>query len=329
MWRRDIFKISQNRWDLWAVSNNMCGIIGVCNLNNEPVKCSQLKKITDTLKHRGPDDEGYVLLSSYNKDYKELVGDDSVHELNLENIANLWAEHRFDLAFGHRRLSIIDLSPSAHQPMSNDDKTLWIVYNGEIYNYIELREDLEELGHTFKSKSDTEVVLHAYNEWGVDCLQKFNGMWAFAIWDANEKILFCARDRFGIKPLYYFYDGKQFIFASELKSLLEYGIEKRPNDTIIYDYLAFGLQDHTAETFFVGIKQLKPAHYLLIENGVLNIEKYWEIKVSEEISGKNDNNHSDFYKLFEESIKLKQEIHVGTLEEIALTIKNDNENGNS
>lgn len=282
----------------------MCGIVGVWNLTNKPVNYSLLKDITDVLKHRGPDDEGYVLLNSNNGDHKELIGNDSIRELNFENIMSLDNKHRFDLALGHRRLSIIDLSSLAHQPMSNEDKSLWIVHNGEIYNYIELREELEELGHTFKSNSDTEVVLNAYEEWGDNCLQKFNGMWAFAIWDAKRKMLFCSRDRFGIKPFYYFFDGNQFVFASEIKSLLEYGAERRPNDKIIYDYLTFGFQDHTDETFFDGIKQLNPAHYLLIENGVLRIERYWNIKVNCEIQSKN-NNCLEFYNLFEQAIKLR------------------------
>ena len=291
----------------------MCGIAGIYNLSKRPVNITQVKSMSDSLRHRGPDDEGYVLLNSNNGDHKELSGNDSIRELKFENIMSLDDKHRFDLAFGHRRLSIIDLSSLAHQPMSNADKSLWIVHNGEIYNYVELREDLEDLGHTFKSKSDTEVVLHAYQEWGVDCLQKFNGMWAFAIWDVKRKMLFCSRDRFGIKPFYYIFDGDRFVFASEIKSLLECGAERKPNDRIIYDYLACGLQDHTDETFFDGIKQLKPAHYLLIENGELKVERYWNIEVNDEIRSKNDN-YLGFYNLFEESIKLRlrSDVPVGT-----------------
>ncbi|VUT28002.1 MAG: asparagine synthetase B [Candidatus Syntrophoarchaeum sp. GoM_oil] len=294
----------------------MCGITGIYNLNGKIVDTRQLQAMTDSLKHRGPDDEGYILLNSNGENYKELIGSDSARGLHFENITDLNnIRHCFDLAFGHRRLSIIDLSSLAHQPISNEEGSLWLVYNGEIYNYVGLRRELEELGHAFKSKSDTEVVLHAYEEWGVNCLQKFNGMWAFAIYDLNKKELFCSRDRLGIKPFYYFHNGERFVFASEIKSLLEYGVERKPNNRIIYDFLAFGLQDHTGETFFEEIKQLEPASYLVIKDGEVKIEKYWDVEVNGEIGhmGKGAIS-SKFYELFEESIKLRlrSDVPVGT-----------------
>lgn len=296
----------------------MCGISGIYNLKiGEPADCLLLKDMTDVLRHRGPDDEGYVLLNSDDGAYKELIGADTVSELknNFQDISSLNnVPHHFDVAFGHRRLSIIDLSSSGHQPMSNEEKSIWIVYNGEIYNYIELREELEGIGHVFNSKTDTEVIIHAYEEWGVECLQRFNGMWAFSIWDCNKKKLFCARDRFGIKPFYYFYDRGRFIFASEIKSLLESDIERDPNDLIIFDYLAFGLQDHTEFTFFEGVNQLKPAHYLIVGNGELQIERYWNIKVNDEIKSAGNGEGSEFYDLFEDSIKLRlrSDVPIGT-----------------
>ena len=297
---------------------NMCGISGIYNLKiGEPADCSLLKDMTDVLRHRGPDDEGYVLLDSDDGGYKELIGDDTVSELknNFQDISSLNnVSYHFDVAFGHRRLSIIDLSSSGHQPMSNEEKSIWIVYNGEIYNYIELRAELEGIGHVFNSKTDTEVIIHAYEEWGVECLQRFNGMWAFAIWDYDKKKLFCARDRFGIKPFYYFYDRERFVFASEIKSLLESGIERDPNDLIIFDYLAFGLQDHTEFTFFDGINQLKPAHYLIVGNGGLHTERYWNLKVNDEIKSAGSGEGSEFYDLFEDSIKLRlrSDVPIGT-----------------
>ncbi len=265
----------------------MCGISGIYNLNNEPVSRSLLKDMTDVLLHRGPDDEGYILLNS--------------------------GYGSSDIALGHRRLSIIDLSSSGHQPMPNEDKSIWITYNGEVYNYIELREELEKAGHVFNSKTDTEVIIHAYEAWGEECLKRFNGMWAFAIWDFNKKRLFCARDRLGVKPFYYIYNKKQFAFASEIKSLLKTGIEKKPNDAIIFDYLAFGLQDHTEDTFFEGVKQLKPAHYLFLENGVLRKERYWTIEINDEIGGK-ENDESRFYDIFRDSVRLRlrSDVPVGT-----------------
>ncbi|HIE06125.1 MAG TPA: hypothetical protein EYP58_04920, partial [bacterium (Candidatus Stahlbacteria)] len=162
---------------------------------------------------------------------REFIGDDS--SVLGEHI-NKHLNERFDVILGHRRLSIIDLSEKAHQPISNENKNIWLVFNGEIYNYIELRKELIAYGHIFKSKTDSEVVVHAYEEWGVDCVKKFNGMWAFAIWDQDYQRLFLCRDRFGIKPLYYFYNCNKFVFASEIKAILRLLKEERiPNFGII------------------------------------------------------------------------------------------------
>src|SRR4030043_2364064 len=160
----------------------MCGICGKINLNGDPVNETLLKKMTSCLSHRGPYDEGIYI--------KNNVG------------------------LGHRRLSIIDLSPLAHQPMSNEDGTIWIVYNGEIYNFPELREDLIKRGHVFRSRSDTETIIHLYEEYGIKCLKYLRGMFAFAIWDEKNKTLFLARDRVGKKPLYYRHSQNTFVFAS-------------------------------------------------------------------------------------------------------------------
>jgi len=192
----------------------MCAIAGIYNLDGKPVEEKLLQRMAEIMKHRGPDDEG--------------------HYLNR------------NIGFAHRRLSIIDLSSVGHQPMSNEEKTIWIIHNGEVYNYLEIREDLSKKGYRFRSNTDTEVILYSYQEYGVKCLQRFNGMWAFAIWDERERKLFCARDRFGIKPFYYFFDGKKFVFASEIKGILEdKNIPKEPNEQIIYNYLAAGYLDHT------------------------------------------------------------------------------------
>ena len=259
----------------------MCGITGIFNFNNEPMSISMLKRMTDALKHRGPDDEGYTLIHSKDGVCKQLIGNDSVDGFKavFKNIANQNdITDNFDLAFGHRRLSIIDLSSSGHQPMSNEDGTIWLAYNGEVYNYIELKDELIKLGHTFRSNTDTEVVIHAYEEWGYECLNKFNGMWAFAIWDQNKNQLFCARDRFGIKPFYYYKDEEQFFFASEIKALLQCDIRYNPNEDAIGNYLAFGMKDYSENTFFDCIKQLMPGHCMLIDaEGVENI-KYYNLK---------------------------------------------------
>src|SRR3990172_7479365 len=166
----------------------MCGINGFNWMNR-----ALIEKGDDPLKHRGPDGEGIYL-------------DDQV-------------------SLGHRRLAIIDLSEKGKQPMSNEDGSIWITFNGEIYNFKELRKELE-VKHKFRSNTDTEVIIHAYEEWGFECVKKFNGMWAFAIYDSNNKTLFLSRDRFGRKPLYYYWDGEKFAFGSELKALIELEIPK-------------------------------------------------------------------------------------------------------
>jgi asparagine synthase (glutamine-hydrolysing) len=184
----------------------------------------------------------------------------------------------FDVALGHRRLSIIDLSEAGHQPMCNEDASVWIVFNGEIYNFQEIKERLEKKGHLFKSKSDTEVILHSYEEWGVECLSHFRGMFAFAIWDSRLQQLFMARDRLGEKPLVYFRQNGHFAFASEIKALLQVpDVERKVNDTAIHDYLTYQYVP-SPDTIFEGIKKLPPAHYLLYDrDGNLKIERYWKL----------------------------------------------------
>lgn len=229
----------------------MCGIAGFYQING-PADPGLVAWMIDRLRHRGPDDSGLIAL-----DKRESLP---------------------SLVLGHCRLAIIDLSAAGHQPMSNEDGKIWIVYNGEVYNYMELMEELASRGHRFRSRTDTEVILHAYEEYGVDCLQRFNGMFAFALWDGRARLLFCARDRFGIKPFYYHFDGERFLFASEIKALLHpEGVKREPNPQIIYDYLVNGYLDHTGETFFQGIAQLPPAHYLLLEGGDLRVRRWWDL----------------------------------------------------
>jgi len=223
----------------------MCGICGQINLNNESVDENLLKSMTSCLSHRGPDDEGIYL--------KKNVG------------------------LGHRRLSIIDLSPLAHQPMSNEDGTIWIVYNGEIYNFPELREDLIKRGHVFRSRSDTETIIHLYEEYGAECLKHIRGMFAFAIWDEKEKSLFLARDRIGKKPLYYRHSQNTFVFASEIKSILQdKSFLRKPDHAAIHHYLTYQYVP-SPWTAFEGIKKLPPAHYLVLKNGQAEIKRYWKL----------------------------------------------------
>ncbi len=233
----------------------MCGIAGIFSFQQDaPVTAAQIKKMTDAIRHRGPDDEGIYI--------DQQIG------------------------LGHRRLSIIDLSPDGHQPMIGPDGSTQIIYNGELYNYLELRAELKKNGHLFKSQSDTEVILHAYQEYGPGCLSHFTGMFAFALWDEKLRRLFLARDRFGIKPLYFYHSPQQFLFASEIKALLPL-LESRPqpNQRLVYDFLTTGMLDHTDETFFVGIQKLPPAHYMLVEaDGRQQTTRYWDFLVSNDVA---------------------------------------------
>jgi len=183
-------------------------------------------------------------------------------------------------ALGHRRLSIIDVT-AGHQPMSNEDGRLWITYNGEIFNHADLRPDLERAGHRYTTRCDTETILHAYEQYGPDCVTRFRGMFAFAIWDTAAHTLFCARDRLGIKPFYYYWDGKLFAFASEIKALLEHpAIPARFDEALLPEYLAFGYTSGE-RTLFAGIRKLMPGHVLTLALGEAEpqprIRQYWDV----------------------------------------------------
>lgn len=262
----------------------MCGIAGLYSLTNTPVQQDAMQAMVTCLRHRGPDDEG------------------------------LYFDRR--LGLGHNRLSIIDLSPLGHQPMTNEDGTVLLIFNGEIYNYIELIPELKARGHRFRSHSDSEVIIHAYEEYGTDCLQRFNGMWAFAIWDSKKQLLFCARDQYGIKPLYYAQSHETLLFASEIKALLTYpGIKRVPNNLMVYDYLTYGFHDHTEQTFFQGIFQLEPAHYLTAQNGSYSVRKYWEFTPRNNSPIQSNASYAEeFREFFTQSVKirLRSDVPVGT-----------------
>ncbi len=274
----------------------MCGICGEIDFHTQGVQIRSTKKMCDLLAHRGPDDEGMVFI----KEYRCI-------EVKKHDALPL-KENGFEVALGHRRLSIIDLSEAAHQPMCNEDGMIWIVFNGEIYNFQEQREGLEKKGHSFKSKSDTEVILHAYEEWGVECLTHFRGMFAFAIWDSNLRRLFMARDRLGKKPLVYFHHNGHFAFASELKALLEVpGVKKEVSHSAIHQYLTYRYVPSPG-TIFEGIKKLPPAHYLLYDRGGnLKIERYWRLNFNSGLqTDTNTKELSDRIRAeLEESIKLR------------------------
>ncbi len=236
----------------------MCGICGIINLNNDQAQGFKVSHMMKKLKHRGPDDEGTFVHSN--------------------------------VALGFVRLSILDLSSSGHQPMFDDDGRFLIIHNGEVYNYLELRRELESYGYTFHSNTDTEVILKSYLKWGEACLSRFNGMWAFCIFDTHTKNLFISRDRFGIKPLYYYRDDKRLIFASELPPILSIlDTKPKPNNQAIFDYLVFNRTDQTEDTFFEGIKKLQHGHKIVIANDgssepTIQFEKWYDLKSRVEAS---------------------------------------------
>ena len=223
----------------------MCGIAGIIHFDQSPVPRAALQRMTDAIRHRGPAGEGFYL---------------------YENVG-----------FGHRRLAIIDLTEAGAQPMTHFGCT--ITYNGEIYNYLELRKELQHKGRAFSTQTDTEIILAAYREWGPDCVTRFNGMWAFALHDPEKQVVFCARDRFGEKPFYYTVNGNQFLFASEIRALRAVLPGKTlPNERMIARFLVFEQAEHPTETFFAGIDKLPAAHCMKIDlrSGATNLQQYYK-----------------------------------------------------
>jgi asparagine synthase (glutamine-hydrolysing) len=226
----------------------MCGICGILHPGaSQNVDPSILANMNRQIMHRGPDDDGFFV------------------------------EGNVGLAM--RRLSIIDVK-TGHQPLSNEDESLWIIFNGEIYNHMELRDELESLGHRYRTRSDTETIVHLYEQYGRDCVKHLRGMFAFAIWDRRRKSLFVARDRLGIKPFYYRYDGKTLLFGSEIKTILSYpGVRAEFNTGVLAEYLAFGYLAGS-HTMFAGIEKLPPGHTLEVDAaGQVKIECYWDLTV--------------------------------------------------
>jgi asparagine synthase (glutamine-hydrolysing) len=251
----------------------MCGIAGICRTDGQAAEQALLARMAALIRHRGPDDEGFYRQNG--------------------------------TGFAFRRLAILDLSPAGHQPMSDEDGTCWLVFNGEIYNYRELAIELVGLGHTFRSRTDSETVLHAYQQWGVDCLAHFRGMFAFALWDERRQMLFAARDRFGIKPFCYHLSADRLLFGSEIKALwADPATPNRPNDRRLYDYLVYGYLDHTDETCFEGIKQLPPAHFLTFADGHLHVERYWNPAPTVPDTPTDARAAAGFRELFFESVRL-------------------------
>ena len=230
----------------------MCGIYGYLSPTGT-IDPTILRRMGHPLKHRGPDDEGEVILDS----------------------------SEVSVGLGHKRLSIIDLSPAGKQPMANEDETIWITFNGEIYNFREIRKELEGKGHKFRSHSDTEVIVHLYEELGTKCLERLNGMFAFALWDAKQKSLFLARDRTGKKPLHYCVHRGHFLFASEIKALLQHPLVSREIDLkSLNKYLAYEYVP-APNSIFKAIKKLEPGYCLLFRGGAAVTSQYWDIPMED------------------------------------------------
>jgi asparagine synthase (glutamine-hydrolysing) len=281
----------------------MCGFTGIWNFNGEPINVAQLVAMNITIRHRGPDDEGYLLVNTAQHKTCHCYGKETIPQI-MENSVNVYDGEPSDLAIGFRRLSIIDLSAMGHQPMQDDSGRFWIALNGEIYNYIEIRAELLQAGYSFRSQSDTEVVLYAYIHWGKDCLARFNGMWAFVIYDALENKLFGARDRFGIKPFYYHYvPGKRFIFASEIKAILQM-VEPVADPQSILELFTTSYMDHSHHTFFNGITQLKPSHFLEISGEAINSDYYYHLNV-QETRMDFDSAREQFLHILKDAVKIR------------------------
>lgn len=288
----------------------MCGITGFFSPKT-PIRTTRYYAAHSLISHRGPDDEGFV--ASSDNMIMAFKGDDTIAE--FQELAHINTVANSNIILGHRRLSIIDLSSHGHQPFSNESERYFIVYNGEIFNYLELRVELINAGYRFRTSSDTEVVLNAYMHWGVEAFNKFNGMWALAIYDNKEKELILCRDRFGIKPLFYLIENNALIFASEnkfIRSFIDHSFKLNKN--IFTAYLEKCLINHSLETFWDNINELEPAHYFVYSCIKKTINRYWNYNPAI-VSYSHNDAIDKFTTLFEDSLKLRMrsDVEVGTL----------------
>ncbi len=304
----------------------MCGISGIIGLNGKKFPSREINKMNSSLRHRGPDDEGFLLLD--NIENKILAfGTDTpaeVKESRLSFSPTTSIENQnsdYSILLGHRRLSIIDTSVTGHQPMCLPYTDLWITYNGEIYNYKELRSALQSKGIEFITESDTEVILRYYQTYGSECVQHFNGMWSFVIYDGKRKELFCSRDRFGVKPFYFHSAENHFTFASEQKALLQFSeVKKEINHTAMFDFLALNVLEKEDEGLFKGIKELFPSHNLTLnlKSGEIKINRYYQFNTTSSLPSDDDFKTGEYIseirKLVVKSIdlRLRADVTVGT-----------------
>ena len=298
----------------------MCGIAGIINLTGKSdTIVKDVVLMTDAIRHRGPDGEGFMILKS-NRDILTAFGRDTPPAV-VSSSFNYAPKHLVNdipddirLVFGHRRLAIIDTSPAGHQPMCDSEKKIWIVFNGEIYNYIELREELIAKGISFRTTTDTEVVIQSYLFWGEDCMKHFNGMWSFVIYDARKNIVFGSRDRVGVKPLYYYKSAKLFAFASEQKALHKLPfVQTGINPVSAAAFLAGNIEyiEHGEENMFKNIYELMPGHNFKIDltNNSFTDWQYYTLSAQTHSFGFNQIKFNEYRDktetLFVEAVKLR------------------------
>lgn len=294
----------------------MCGLAGAIAFSH-PLNPDRLKPMVDAIGHRGPDDSGFLVWQSgkwcpRGTSYGVAFNETRFRQVSpllpsIDTAAGLerLGEDHWDLFLGHRRLAIIDLSPRGHQPMTNKDRSLWLVFNGEIYNFKELRAELAGMGFSFASNSDTEVILHAYDAWGEACVERFNGMFAFALWDARQRRLWLARDRYGIKPLYYYRDKDVFLFGSEIKALLAY-LPRRPDVDLQALNSYFTFQNSPDDRTLFGGVRMMPAgvcYRLDLDAGKLTERRFWDFDFSRELNLSESEYEEQLYHLIVQAVK--------------------------
>src|SRR4030095_8837970 len=292
----------------------------MCGINERMTTNDALKRkmpcMNNLLKHRGPDDEGFVLINPRNNEYMQFSGDDSVPGIKAKcpHISTAISEN-YDVVLAQRRLAIIDLTENGHGPMGSADGKIWITYNGEIYNYIELREELRSNGFVFNTASDTEVIINSYLHWGTECLNRFNGMWAFAIWDGYKNQLLLARDRFGIKPLYYSCSSDHVAFSSEIKPLISFsGASPEIDKEKILYFIIYGNRLNTCTTYIKNIYSLPASHYLVFKNNNPVLQRYYDVRAGINESDNEDELKTKIVDTLSDSIKLRfrSDVPVGT-----------------
>jgi asparagine synthase (glutamine-hydrolysing) len=266
----------------------MCGIAGILNFNKSNILLENIQLMTTAMRRRGPDDEGICFFAVNGECWilgskgtsPAVMAADGPYFPSQEFIGNVPAAAF--LALGHRRLSILDLSPAGHQPMCTEDQRYWMVYNGEIYNYREIRDTMKKGGEKFNTNTDTEVFLKAFRKWGLECVTWFNGMWAAAIWDNQEKLLYCTRDRIGIKPFYYFNNDQYLIFASDIKTLIASGLySPEPDWEGVYHAMSFYCAPRPL-TCFRDVRALEQAHWLIVSpDGEVKKQRFWQLPVGQ------------------------------------------------